>query len=100
MVFSIYLSVRGGGNYGARVAWDASLQVIVTYGHDLKGREAIPIALKINGFVSCVLNSLAHPQKYIPAGRISSKSACLQDIPGIDTEVLSRRFERACPVVS
>ncbi len=63
--------------------------VIPTYGHFIKGPEAMFIALKINDLVSFDRNSLPDPQKHLPAGKIISKQECLQMIPGVDAENLT-----------
>ncbi|MGF1542168.1 MAG: FAD-dependent oxidoreductase [Pleurocapsa sp.] len=58
---------------------------IPTYGHGIKGREALGIAMKINDLISYDRNCLKDPQKHIPNGRIISPQECQQivkDIPG------------------
>ncbi len=63
--------------------------VIPTYGHFIKGPEAMFVALKINDLVSFDRNSLPDPQKRLPAGKIISKKECLGMIPGVDEENLT-----------
>ena len=63
--------------------------VIPTYGHFIKGPEAMFVALKINDLVSFDRNSLPDPQKRLPAGKIISKQECLKKIPGVDEENLT-----------
>lgn len=64
--------------------------LVPTYGHGLKGREALSLALKINDLVSCDRNlQIANPQKQIPNGRILSRQDCLNLLPGIPREGLT-----------
>lgn len=62
---------------------------IPTYGHGIKGKEAMRIAMMVNDLVSCDRNFLNDPQKHIPPGRTISKSECLQLLPGINPENLT-----------
>lgn len=57
--------------------------VMPTYGHSLKGREAMALALKVNDLVSFDRNSLSDPQRYLPNGRVISRNECLRLLPGI-----------------
>lgn len=64
--------------------------IVPTYGHGIKGREAMAIALSINDLISCDRNqNLSDPQKQIPAGQILSRSDCLKHLPGIKAEGLT-----------
>jgi glycerol-3-phosphate dehydrogenase len=64
--------------------------LVPTYGHSLKGREALTIALKINDLISVDRNyNLPDLQKHIPNGKIISRQACLDLIPGISTNGLN-----------
>ena len=63
--------------------------LLPTYGHGLKGKEALSIALFLNDLVSFDRNSLNDPQKYIPKGRIISREETLQLLPGIDPKGLT-----------
>ena len=63
--------------------------VVPTYGHGIKGKEVMTIALVINDFVSCDRNVGIDPQKHIHPGRTISKSECLQLLPGIDAKDLT-----------
>ncbi len=63
--------------------------VIPTYGHFIKGPEALFVALKINDLISFDRNSLPDPQKHLPAGKVISKEECLRKIPGVDEENLT-----------
>lgn len=60
-----------------------------TYGHGIKGKELMGLALKINDLVSFDRNWLADPQKHIPPGRILSRQECLQLLPEIDPHNLT-----------
>ncbi|MEM9807898.1 MAG: glycerol-3-phosphate dehydrogenase/oxidase [Cyanobacteria bacterium P01_D01_bin.56] len=58
--------------------------LVPTYGHGLKGKEAMFIALKLNDLISCDRNySLKDPQKHIPPGQVLSRSHGQQLVPGI-----------------
>jgi len=63
--------------------------VIPTYGHFVKGPEAMFVALKINDLISFDRNSLRDPQKRLPAGKVISREECLRKIPGVDEENLT-----------
>ncbi len=58
--------------------------LVPTYGHGLKGKEAMFVALKLNDLISCDRNQgLNDPQKYIPPGQVVSRQRCQQLVPGI-----------------
>jgi glycerol-3-phosphate dehydrogenase len=63
--------------------------VIPVYGHGIKGREAFGIALKINDLLGYDRNRIEDPKKHIPAGQLLSRNACLEAIPGIDSDGLT-----------
>lgn len=63
--------------------------VVPTYGHGIKGREVMTIALAINDMVSCDRNIGIDPHKHIPPGLTISKNECLQLLPGIDAKDLT-----------
>ncbi|MGC1308918.1 MAG: glycerol-3-phosphate dehydrogenase/oxidase [Phormidesmis sp.] len=64
--------------------------LVPTYGHGLKGKEAMAIALKMNDAISSDRNlPLYDPQKHIPSGRLLSKSACLEKLPDLPTQGLT-----------
>lgn len=63
--------------------------VMPTYGHLIRGKEIMAIALAINDLVGFDRNQLGDPQKYIPRGRIISKSECLKLIPGVNKRGLT-----------
>lgn len=58
--------------------------IMPTYGHLMKGREAMLAGMILNDIVSFDRNRLGDPEKTIPRGRILSKKACLASLPGID----------------
>ncbi len=58
--------------------------LVPTYGHGLKGKEAMTVAMKMNDVISGDRNlPLKDPQKHIPPGQLLSKSACLQQLPDL-----------------
>jgi glycerol-3-phosphate dehydrogenase len=63
--------------------------VLPVYGHGIKGREAFGLALKINDLVGYDRNRIEDPQKQIPPGKLLSRDACLEAIPGIDPQGLT-----------
>jgi len=61
-----------------------------TYGHGVKGREALGIAMMMNDAMSFDRNGqLDDPQKHIPAGRIVSASEMRRLVPNVETKNLS-----------
>ncbi|MBE9069021.1 glycerol-3-phosphate dehydrogenase/oxidase [Leptolyngbya cf. ectocarpi LEGE 11479] len=59
--------------------------LVPIYGHGLKGKEAMFVALKLNDWISCDRNrNLSDPQKQIPPGQMLSRQRCQQQVPGID----------------
>ena len=60
-----------------------------TYGHGLKGREVMALALFLNDLICFDRNGLSDPQKHIPRGRVISKDECKKLIPGVDEQGLS-----------
>ena len=63
--------------------------LIPTYGHGMKGKEALSLALAVNDMISCDRNQLDDPQKHIPNGRVISAQDCQQLLPGIPDEGLT-----------
>lgn len=63
--------------------------VIPTYGHGVKGKEVMSLALFINDLVGFDRNRLSDPEKLLPRGRVISKEECKKLIPGIDEDGLS-----------
>ncbi|MCI0694515.1 glycerol-3-phosphate dehydrogenase/oxidase [candidate division KSB1 bacterium] len=61
-----------------------------TYGHAMKGREALGIALLMNDVLSFDRNAqLDDPQKQIPGGRIVAASEVQRLVPGVETKNLT-----------
>lgn len=60
-----------------------------TYGHAMKGKEVMTIAMLMNDLIGFDRNGLSDPQKRLPAGRIISKKECLEIIPGIEEKNLT-----------
>ncbi|MEL6816453.1 MAG: glycerol-3-phosphate dehydrogenase/oxidase [Cyanobacteria bacterium J06598_3] len=64
--------------------------LVPTYGHSVKGKEAMTVALKLNDVISGDRNlPLKDSQKHIPAGEILSKADCLKQLPELPTEKLT-----------
>lgn len=69
--------------------------LVPTYGHGIKGIEALTIGLVINELVSFDRNRIAgqdgsvDPDKFIPSGRPLSRRACLKQLPGINPRGLT-----------
>ncbi|NUO79936.1 FAD-dependent oxidoreductase, partial [candidate division KSB1 bacterium] len=63
--------------------------VMPTYGHAMKGKEVMRIAMFMNDLVGFDRNGLQDSQKFLPAGRVISKRECLELIPGIDEQNLT-----------
>ena len=60
-----------------------------TYGHGLKGREVMTIALRLNDLISMDRNKDVHPDKRIPGGRILSRAELLNALPGVPEKRLT-----------
>jgi len=61
-----------------------------TYGHGMKGREALGIAMMMNDAMSFDRNAqLDDPQKYIPAGRLVSREEVRRLVPEVETTNLT-----------
>lgn len=63
--------------------------VMPTYGHALKGKEVMAIALFLNDLVGFDRNGLRDPQKILPRGRVISKAECQKLIPGLEEKNLT-----------
>ena len=64
--------------------------IVPTYGHGIKGKELMQLALKVNDLVSFDRNfHLDDPQKHIPSGQIIDRSELQKLIPGISTTGLT-----------
>jgi len=61
-----------------------------TYGHGMKGREALGIAMRLNDVMSFDRNAqLDDPQKHIPNGRVVSADEVKRLVPEIETKNLT-----------
>ena len=58
--------------------------LIPTYGYGLRSKAVLAIAMLLNDLISCDRNRHGDPQKYLPRGRVISKKACLQLVPGLE----------------
>ena len=58
------------------------------YGHGLKGKESMRVAMAMNDLISIDRNKGLHPEKQLPAGHILSKAQSLRQIPGISEQAL------------
>lgn len=63
--------------------------IIPTYGHGMKGKEALGLGMALNDLISCDRNSGQDSQKYIPNGQVISREECLELLPGIPTQGLT-----------
>ncbi len=57
--------------------------VVPSYGHGMKGREALAVALRLNDLVSADRNKGLPPEQRIPPGRLLSRGEVLELFPGI-----------------
>ncbi|HSD09611.1 MAG TPA: glycerol-3-phosphate dehydrogenase/oxidase [Candidatus Binatia bacterium] len=60
-----------------------------TYGHGLRGREVLCVALGLNDLLSLGRNRALEPARHIPSGCVVSRSECLRLAPGILEEGLT-----------
>ncbi|MGH7494161.1 MAG: FAD-dependent oxidoreductase [bacterium] len=63
--------------------------VMPTYGHALKGKEVMTLALFLNDLAGFDRNGLSDPQKHLPRGHVISKADCQKLIPGVDEKNLT-----------
>lgn len=63
--------------------------IMPTYGHALKGKESMSIALFLNDLIGFDRNGLADPDKFMPRGKVVSKDECKTIIPGVDEDGLT-----------
>ena len=63
--------------------------LLPTYGHGMKGKEVLAIALFLNDIISCDRNQIKDRQKHIPNGRVISKKECQQLLPGVPQQGLT-----------
>lgn len=63
--------------------------LIPTYGHGMKGKEALTVAMALNDLISCDRNRNQDRQKHISRGRMLSRHECQQLLPAIDARTLT-----------
>jgi len=63
--------------------------IMPTYGHALKGKEVMAVALFLNDLIGYDRNKIPDTQKHLPRGRVVSKKECLNIIPGLSDENLT-----------
>jgi glycerol-3-phosphate dehydrogenase len=63
--------------------------LIPTYGHAMRGKEILTLALLVNDVIGIDRNRLEDSQKYLPPGRIISKKECLRLFPDIEKRGLT-----------
>lgn len=63
--------------------------VVPIYGRRGWSKQLLSLALLLNDAISFDRNRAANPEKFIPAGRVVSRSECLQLIPGIEPQDLT-----------
>jgi len=63
--------------------------VVPTYGHGLKGREALALALRVNDLVSADRNAGLPPAQRLAPGRSLSRDEFLRLVPGASAEGLT-----------
>ena len=63
--------------------------LLPTYGHGLRGKEALWLALKTHDVVGLDRNRGGDPQKNLPASRTMSRRECLDAFPGVDSDGLT-----------
>lgn len=56
--------------------------LIPTYGHFMRGKQPLTLALLLNDLIGFDRNRLEDPQKYIPRSRVISRSEYLRLVPG------------------
>lgn len=60
-----------------------------TYGHFMKSKEIMSLALMIYDLIGFDRNRLKDPGKYLPRGRVISREECLRLFPGVNEEGLT-----------
>jgi glycerol-3-phosphate dehydrogenase len=63
--------------------------LVPTYGHGLKGREAMGLGLILNDLLSGDRNRALPPESWIPPGRLLSTRETLKRVPGLAAEGLN-----------
>ncbi|MFQ5674537.1 MAG: glycerol-3-phosphate dehydrogenase/oxidase, partial [bacterium] len=63
--------------------------LVPVYGHRLRGREMMMVALFLNDLISIDRNHSGDPSKRIPRGRMLSRDECTKLLPGVSTRNLT-----------
>ena len=63
--------------------------LLPAYGNGMQGKGIMRMALALNDLIGWDRNRLRDPDKYLPRGRVISKSECLRLIPGLSDEDLT-----------
>ena len=58
--------------------------LIPTYGHGIRGKEILELALAVNDLVGWDRNRISDPEKYLPRGRVISRQECVRLCSGIE----------------
>jgi glycerol-3-phosphate dehydrogenase len=58
--------------------------LIPTYGHGMRGKAVLRLALALNDLIGFDRNRGQDPQHNIPRGRVISRDECLRRFPGVD----------------
>jgi glycerol-3-phosphate dehydrogenase len=62
---------------------------IPTYGHAMRGKGVLSLALLLNDLIGFDRNYWQSPEKYIPRGRVISGGECLRLFPGLERQGLT-----------
>jgi glycerol-3-phosphate dehydrogenase len=63
--------------------------LIPAYGHAMRSKAVLGLALAVNDLIGFDRNHRQDPQHYIPRGRIISRDECLRRLPGVDRDGLT-----------
>lgn len=63
--------------------------LIPTYGHGMRGKEILSVAMMMNDLIGFDRNRLGDPQKYLPNGRTISREDCIRIFPGVEERGLT-----------
>ncbi|MFZ0456549.1 MAG: FAD-dependent oxidoreductase [Ignavibacteriaceae bacterium] len=89
------LRIRQSVNERKRLMWLAPHLVsplpcvMPLYGHKLKGKEALSVAIKLYDFLSADRNNIQDKSKHIPNGKILSKKKINDILPGLEQNDLT-----------
>lgn len=63
--------------------------LVPAYGHGMRGKEVLSLALVVNDLIGFDRNRLGDPQKHTPRGRLISRRECLRLLPSIHEQGLT-----------